>query len=104
MKDLKKAAIASFRVQIALAVVGLLLSLLPVQLGQNGVIALFPFVLGVQLGPMLLRPLVTVLSPDFCLKLAMVSAWVSNFVVYATIFYLWLTLRKKFSTPLPAIA
>lgn len=101
---MKKAAIASFGVQAALALVGLILYSLPPQLEQSGVIALFPFVLGVELGPMLLRPLVGTMPPDVQLNLAMASALMGNFIVYATIFYVWFSLRKKSSTPSLAIA
>ena len=104
MKNLKKAAIASFGVQSALSMVGLILYSLPPQLGQSGVIALFPFVLGVELGPMIMRPLVGAMSPDLQMNLAMASALVSNFIVYATIFYLWFTLRNKISNPAPVMA
>lgn len=104
MKDLKKASLAGLGVQIALALMGIILSLLPSQFGQSGVIALFPFVLGIQLGPMLLRPLAGMMSPDFGLKLAMASALVSNFIVYTALFYLWFAMRKKISTPTPALA
>lgn len=104
MKNLKKAAIASFGVQAALMLVGLILSSLPPQLGQSGVIALFPFVLGLELGPMMMRPLAGAMSPDVAINLAMASALVSNFIVYATIFYLWFTLRNKLSTPAPEMA
>lgn len=104
MKDLKKAALAGFGVQVALAVVGLILYLLPSQLGQSGIVALFPFVLGLELGPMLLRPLAGALSPDFAINLAMGAALVSNFMVYTTLFYLWFMLRRKTSKPKPAMA
>ncbi|HEX4948121.1 MAG TPA: hypothetical protein VFZ34_15725 [Blastocatellia bacterium] len=98
MKNLKKAMIASLGVQCALATSGLFLSWLPAQMGQGSVIALFPFVLGVPLGPMMLRPLVGAVAPDQALNLALVSALVSNFIVYIAIFYTWLTLRQKVST------
>jgi hypothetical protein len=98
METLKKAVIASFGVQCALASIGLLLYLLPSQYGQNGVLVIFPFVLGVQLGPMLLRPLVGVLSPDVQMNLAIISSLVGNFIVYAVLFYAWFAFRKQFST------
>ncbi len=105
MKNLKKAAIASFGVQSALALIGLILYSLPSQLGQSGVIALFPFVLGVELGPMIMRPLVGELPPDLLLNLAMASSLISNFIVYATLFFAWFALRDQFSASkkLPAL-
>ena len=106
MGSLKKSLLASLAVQLALPILYFVASSLPPESGQSAVILFFPFVVGLQLGPMLLRPLVGLSSPDTLMKIAMVSALVGNFVVYAAIFHLWFTLRSRFNTSkgLPALA
>lgn len=98
MGSLKKSFLVSLAVQFALPLIYFAISSLPPESGQSATILLFPFAVGVQLGPMLLRPLVSLFSPDILMKIAAVSAFAGNFVVYAVIFHVWFTLRRRFST------
>lgn len=95
MKLLKKSLLASLAVQLVLPVIYLGASCLPARAEQNAVVLLFPFVAGIQLGPMLLRPLAGLFAPDVSLKLAMISAFVGNFIVYAMTFHGWFLLRDR---------
>ena len=106
MGSLKKSVFASFIVQGALLIIGLVSYLLPLEYSQSMVFLLFPFVAGIPLGPMLMRPLVGTMSPDVQLQLAMMSAIVGNFLVYAVVFHLWFAIRDKFygRNNLPALA
>ena len=102
---LKKSLLASVAVQLTLPIIYLAISSLPLEYGQSAVVLFFPFIVGFQLGPMLMRPLVGALSPEMLLNIALVSSFVGNFIVYAAVFYLWFTLRDRFYTSksLPAM-
>lgn len=95
MKFLKKSLLASFTVQLAFPSVYLLTSCYPAGAEQSAVVLLFPFVAGIPLGPLLLRPFAELFSPDVALNLAMISAFVGNFLVYAIGFQAWFLLRDK---------
>ena len=92
----KKSVFASFAVQGATLVIWQGSYLLPLEFAQSTVLLIFPFVMGIAVGPMLMRPLVGTMSPEAQLDLAMVLSFVSNFIVYAVVFYLWFTIRDKF--------
>ena len=96
MGPFKKSVFASFVVQGALLTIGHVSYWLPPEAAQSTVFLLFPFAAGIELGPQLMRPLVGAMSPQTRLKLALGSAIVSNFITYATVFYLWFTIRDKF--------
>ncbi|MBS1810973.1 MAG: hypothetical protein JST84_22610 [Acidobacteria bacterium] len=98
MKMLNCSLLASFAVQLALPVIYLGATCLPAGSEQSVVFLLFPFVAGIPLGPMLLRPLAGFFSPEISLHLAIVSAFVGNFIVYAMIFQGWFFLRSKMYT------
>ncbi len=102
----KKSVFASFAVQGAMLVIWQGSYLLPLEFAQSTVFLIFPFVMGIAVGPMLMRPLVGTMSPEAQLDVAMVSSFVSNFIVYAVIFYLWFTIRAKVygRKHLPALA
>ena len=91
----KKSVFASLVVQSAMLVIWQGSYLLPPEFAQSTVFLIFPFVMGIAFGPMLMRPLVGTISPEVQLDLAMVSSFVSNFIVYAVVFYLWFTIRDK---------
>ncbi len=96
MGSLKKSATVSFAVQGALLTIGLMSYWLPPETAQGAVFLLFPFAAGIELGPMLMRPLVSTMSPDLQLQSAVMSALVGNFLVYGIVFYLWFAIRGKF--------
>lgn len=104
MKLLKKSLFASFVVQII--IFGIVAVSTYTGTEQSGVLLLFPFIAGVQIGPLLMQPLIDTMSPDVLLNVAMAAAVVSNFLVYAAIFYGWFMLRDKFSASknLPSLA
>jgi hypothetical protein len=105
MKALKKSVIASFAVQGAMLVIWQGSYWLPPEFAQSAVFLIFPFVMGIAVGPMLMRPLVGTMSPEVQLDLAIVASLVSNFIVYAAIFYMWFTIRTKvYRKNLPAMA
>lgn len=106
MGSCKKSVFASFAVQGATLVIWQGSHLLPLEFAQSTVFLIFPFVMGIAVGPMLMRPLVGTMSPEAQLDLAMVSSFVSNFIVYAVIFYLWFRIRAKVyrRKHLPALA
>ena len=96
MESFKKSVFASFAVQGAMTLIWQGSYLLPLEFAQSTVFLIFPFVMGIAFGPMLMRPLVGTMSPEAQLDLAIVSSLVSNFIVYAVVFYLWFTIRDKF--------
>lgn len=96
MEAFKKSLLASFAVQSALLIIGLVSYLLPLAYGQSTILLLAPFILGISLGPILLRPLLGGLSPETSLAIAPVVMLVTNFMVYTALFYLWFALRNKF--------
>jgi hypothetical protein len=104
MQLLKKSLCASFVVQVIVLSIVIGSTLMGTE--QSAVLMLFPFVAGVQIGPLLLPTTLGSLSPAVMLKLAIAAAVVSNFMVYATIFYAWFRVRAKFSMSkhLPATA
>jgi len=104
MEVLKKSLGASFMVQMIL--VGILLGSSLLGAEQSAWVLLFPFVAGVPIGPLLLRPLLGTMPPDLLMNVGMAAAMVSNFVVYSTIFYGWFMVRDKFSAGknLPTVA
>ncbi len=93
MSLLKKSVLASFVVQAALVLSGLILYCLPYQAGQNFVWMLFPFVVGV---PLTSGSLLSGLSFAQGLPLMIALMLLTNFTVYTAIFYTGLTLRHKF--------
>ena len=103
MEAFKKSLLASFAVQSALLLIGLVSYLLPLAYGQSTVLLLAPFIIGIPLGPMLLRPLLEGLSPEAVLAIAPVVMLVTNFLVYTALFYLWFTMRNKFYVSKPAM-
>jgi hypothetical protein len=96
MQLLKKSLCASFVVQVIVLAIVAVSTLTGTE--QSAFLWMSPFVAGVPLGSFLLQPLLGMLSPPTLLKLAMAAAVVSNFIVYAAIFYAWVRLREKFST------
>ncbi|MFN7926821.1 MAG: hypothetical protein U0Y68_02555 [Blastocatellia bacterium] len=95
MKFWKKSLLASLAVQLAFPLAYLSASCLPAGAAQNVVVLLFPFVAGIPLGPLLLRPFTGMFARDVVLNLAMISALVGNFMVYAIVFQGWFLLRNK---------
>ena len=71
MKLLKKAFFASFVVQIILLSVVVSSAWLGAE--QSAWLLLFPFVAGVPVGPLLLRPLIGIASPDVLMNVAMLA-------------------------------
>jgi hypothetical protein len=96
MQLLKKSLFASFVVQSVLLGIVVGSSLMGTE--QNAFLWIFPFVAGVQIGPLLMQLFLGMLSPPVMLKLAIAAAVVSNFTVYAALFYTWFTLREQLST------
>jgi hypothetical protein len=95
MGSCKKSVFASFAVQGAMLAIWQGSYMIPPEFAQSTVFLIFPFVMGIAVGPMLLRPLVGTMSPDVQLDLAIASSFMSNFIVYAAVFYLWFTIRAK---------